>query len=145
MKGNPFSWTELPHDSATVYAGTGRYTVNFEISESADNWLLDLGFLCESARVYINGQDAGLVWSLPYTLKIGQYIKQGSNSLEIDVTNLPANRIRDFDRRGVNWRIFKDINFISVHYNNIRFDDWDISPSGLTSPVSIIPLSKISY
>ncbi len=142
MKGSPVSWTEVKHDSAVVYAGTGRYTVNFEISAQADDWLLNLGTLCESARVRINGQDAGIVWSLPYTLNIGQFLRQGTNTLEVDVTNLPANRIRDYDRRGVNWRIFKDINIVSVFYKDIRFNNWAVSPSGLTSMVTLTPLTK---
>ncbi len=141
MPGAPVSWTELTNDSAAVYAGTGRYTVNFEVKGDADEWLLDLGKLCESARVRVNGQDAGIVWALPFTVKIGKYLKPGTNTLEVDVTNLPANRIRDFDKRGVNWRIFKDINIVSVFYRDIRFDNWAVSPSGLTSPVTITPLT----
>ena len=143
MTGTPVSWTELVNDSADVYAGTGRYSINFEIQGEADEWLLDLGKLCESARVRVNGQDAGIVWSLPFTVKIGKYLKPGINTLEVDVTNLPANRIRDFDRRGVNWRIFKDINIVSVFYTDIRFDSWAVSPSGLTSAVTITALTKL--
>jgi hypothetical protein len=143
MPDNPVSWTELPHDSATVYIGTGRYTVNFEVNGDADEWSLNLGKLCESARVRVNGQDAGIVWALPFTMKIGKYLKQGINTLELDVTNLPANRIRDLDKRGVKWRIFKDINFVSVFYKDIRFDSWPVSPSGLTDPVTITPLTKL--
>ena len=140
----PISWTELPHDSVTVYAGTGRYTVNFEINSKADDWLLNLGNLCESARVLVNGQDAGIVWALPFTVKIGKYLKQGVNSLELDVTNLPANRIRDFDKRGVKWRIFKDINIVNTFYKELRCDDWAVSPSGLTGAVTITPLTEIT-
>jgi len=144
MKGSPVSWTQLPLPDASVYAGTGRYTLTFNLSEKADEWLLNLGKLCESAHVRINGKYAGLVWSLPFTVKVGQYLKQGKNTIEIDVTNLPANRIRDYDRRGVQWRIFKDINIVSVFYSDIRFDSWAVSPSGLTSSVSITPLTFVT-
>ena len=145
MSGTPVSWTELPNEDATVYAGTGRYTVNFEGRGGADEWLLDLGNLCESARVRINGQDAGIVWSLPFTMKIGKYMNSGMNTLELDVTNLPANRIRDYDKRDVNWRIFKDINIVSVFYQPIKYDTWDLSPSGLTDAVTITPLYRQAY
>ena len=143
MLGAPVSWTELENDSAKVYAGTGRYTINFELNDEADEWLLDLGKLRESARVRVNGYDACIVWALPFTVKIGKYLKTGTNTLEVDVTNLPANRIRDFDKRGVNWRIFKDINIVSVFYRDIRFDSWAVSPSGLTGAVTITPLTKL--
>ena len=140
MAGTPVSWTELPNDDATIYVGTGRYTVNFEAKGEADEWLLDLGNLCESARVRVNDQDAGIVWALPFTIKIGKYLNAGINTLEADVTNLPANRIRDYDKRGVNWRIFKDINIVSVFYRPIKYDTWAVSPSGLTSAVTVTPL-----
>ena len=143
LSGSPVSWTELPDDSASVYAGTGRYSITFDLSENADEWLLDLGKLCESARVRINGKEAGIVWALPYTVKIGNYLQKGENKMEIDVTNLPANRIRDYDRRGVNWRIFKEINFVNVRYRNELYDQWEVMPSGLTSPVTITPLTII--
>lgn len=143
MNPSPISWTELT-DSAEVYAGTGRYTLSFDLpSVSADDWMLDLGKLCESARVYVNGESAGIVWSLPYTVNIGKYLKEGSNTVEIDVTNLPANRIRMYDKEGIPWRIFEDINVVSVFYKDIRFNSWAVSPSGLTNQVSLIPLARI--
>lgn len=142
MNPSPTCWTALT-DSAEVYAGTGRYTHSFDLpAATADDWMLDLGDLRESAKVYVNGEFAGIVWSLPYTLRIGKYLKEGKNTLEIDVTNLPANRIRMYDREGIKWRIFEDINVVSVFYKDIRFDSWAVSPSGLTSPVSLIPMTR---
>lgn len=143
MRGDPVSWTTVAHDSAQVYAGTGRYALTFDLPRvNADDWQLDFGLLAESARITINGQQAGLVWSIPYTANVGKYLKAGQNTIEIDVTNLPANRIRDYDKRGVNWRIFKDINIVSVFYKDIRFDTWDVQPSGLIQPVNLVPLTN---
>ena len=142
MKGSPVSWTELSHDSVSVHAGTGRYSIRFEHNGQADEWLLDPGILCESARVYVNGHDAGIVWSIPYMLKVGKWLRQGENVLEIDVTNLPANRIRDYDRRTVPWRKFKNIN-MGIYEKTSEFDQWKISPSGLVGEVNIVPLYKI--
>ncbi|MDR1672253.1 MAG: glycosyl hydrolase family 2 [Bacteroidales bacterium] len=143
MTDTPVSWTDLACDSATVFAGTGRYSVSFSLTDDADEWLLDLGKLCESARVSVNGKDAGIVWALPYTVKIGAYLQKGENQLDIDVTNLPANRIRDYDRKGIQWRIFKEINFVNVRYRNEKYDHWSVMPSGLTSPVQLIPLEAM--
>lgn len=141
MKGDPISWTELPVDSAKVYAGTGRYTLFFDLPYSdADQWQLDLEKLAESARVYVNGHDAGTVWSLPYTINIGHFLKSGTNKIEIDVTNLPSNRIRDYDMRGEDWRIFKDINIVNISYNESIYNTWDVESSGLTSSVTLTPL-----
>lgn len=139
MEDNPVSWTELPLDGAKIFAGTGRYSLKFKMPKNnADDWALDLDGLAESARVYINGEFAGAVWALPYTLNVGKYLKPGKkNTIDIDVTNLPANRIADYDRRGVKWRIFKEINFVNVFYKKKDYSDWDIMPSGLTRQIKL--------
>ena len=138
-----YSWSRLPHPDASVNFGTGRYTVQFTHDDSvdADDWLLDLGDVRESADVKINGLAVGKVWSVPFTLSVGKYLKPGLNTLEIDVTNLQANRIADFERRGVEWRIFKDANIASVtNAKEFSFGDWPVLPSGLNSTVSLIPV-----
>jgi hypothetical protein len=57
--------------------------------------------LHESARIIINGKDAGLIWSLPYEMKIGKYLKAGTNTISVEFVNLMANRIRNMDRNGL--------------------------------------------
>lgn len=139
-----FSWTKLPHPDASVNFGTGRYSVQFNLEEAdlADDWLLDLGDVRDSAEVKINGKPAGKVWSVPFTLSVGKFLTPGLNTLEIDVTNLQANRIADYERQGVDWRIFKDANIASVtNAKEFNFGDWPVLPSGLNSTVRLIPLS----
>lgn len=139
------AWTNLPIDAAKVNTGTGRYKVSFELPEGidADEWLLDLGDLRESAYVKVNDKDVGKVWSVPFTIEIGKYLNPGINTLEIDVTNLPANRIADYDRKGKKWKIFKDANIASViGKKTVDYSDWETIPSGLNSEVKLIPLKK---
>lgn len=136
-------WTSLPNDSAKVNFGTGRYTVNFHIDnpKAADEWLLDLGDVRESARVFVNGKEAGIAWSVPFRLYIGKYLNPGDNTITVDVTNLQANRIADYERRGIKWRKFKDTNINSVTgARTFNFGEWDIVPSGLNSSVTLTPL-----
>ncbi len=139
------AWTNLPIDEAKINTATARYSVSFTLPKDmdADNWLLDLGDLRESAVVKVNGKDAGKVWSVPFTMEIGEYLQPGTNTLEIDVTNLPANRIADYDRKGKKWKIFKDANIASVIGKKVvDYSDWDLVPSGLNSEVTIIPLKN---
>ncbi|MDE6632247.1 MAG: glycosyl hydrolase family 2, partial [Muribaculaceae bacterium] len=139
------AWTNLPVDEAKVNTATGRYKVAFELPSGieTDEWLLDLGDLRESASVKVNGNEAGKVWSVPFTIEIGEFLQPGLNTLEIDVTNLPANRIADYDRKGKKWKIFKDANIASVIGKKIvDYSDWEIVPSGLNSKVNLIPLKK---
>ena len=139
------AWTNLDVDAAKVNTGTARYKVSFELPAgvNADSWLLDLGDLRESASVKVNGRDAGKVWSVPFTIEIGDLLQPGVNTLEIDVTNLPANRIADYDRKGRKWKIFKDANIASVVGKKVvDYSDWETVPSGLNSEVKLIPLVK---
>lgn len=137
------AWTNLPVEAAKVNTATARYKVEFDLPSdvTADEWLLDLGDLRESAVVKVNGQNAGKVWSVPFTIEIGKWLAPGKNTLEIDVTNLPANRIADYDRRGKKWRIFKDANIANVDGSKLNdYSGWDMIPAGLNSTVSLTPL-----
>lgn len=137
-------WCNLPDTNASVNFGTGRYTVRFTLDNpsEADDWILDLGDVRESADVKVNGVPAGKVWSVPFTLSIGRFLQPGENILEIYVTNLQANRIADFERRGVKWRIFKDANIASVtNAKEFNFGEWPVIPSGLNSTVTLTPVT----
>jgi len=136
------SWTTLS-DELKIFAGTGSYSLDFEMPEGkADEWMLDLGKICESAQVTLNGQKVGTVWSLPFEIPVGKFLKKGTNHIEIDVTNLPANKIADMDRRKVEWKIFYEINFVNVLYTPFDASNWKIMPSGLIGPVKLVPLTK---
>jgi hypothetical protein len=62
--------------------------------------------------------------------------------LEVDVTNLSANRIRDLDRRGVKWKNFYDINFVGIDYKPFDASQWPVRPSGLLGPVLLYPVAE---
>lgn len=135
------SWTDIATpDSATAKAlratmATGLYSIDFSLTRAAqaDDWMLDLGDVRESARVRINGHDAGCLWAVPYTLRVGQFLHRGRNHLEVEVTNLAANRIAQMDRDGQPWRIFKEINVVDIDYHTTGYGSWAPMPSGLCS------------
>lgn len=64
-------------------------------------------------------------------------LKPAGNKLEVEVTSVSANRIRDLDRRGVQWKIFKDINIVNVNYRPFDASDWPLTDSGLLGPVTL--------
>lgn len=138
----PSSWTEIAHPNAPITMATGVYTNIITVPHiPADDWILDLGDVRESARVRINGQDAGTAWAVPFQLKVGKWLKPGDNKIEIEVTNLPANRIADMDRRGEKWRIFNEINVVNLQYKPVPYTDWQPLPSGLNGSVRLIPVT----
>lgn len=140
---NLSSWTEINDKDAQKFSGTGVYTTSFNLpSLSAQNYVLDLGDVRESARVWINDQEVAILWSIPYKTNIGPYLKNGKNTLKVEVTNLMANRIIDLDKRGIVWRKFYDINFVNFLYKPFDASKWDWQSSGLLGPVTITPLQE---
>ncbi len=132
------SWTELANPTLKNNMGTARYKIFFDQKTKAGSeYRLCLGDVRESARVIVNGQEVTTLFSVPFECNIGSYLKSGTNILEVEVTNLPANRISDYDRRGVEWRIFHEINFVGINYDNVNFAGWQPVPSGLLGPVVI--------
>lgn len=122
------------------FTGTARYSLTFDAPESdAKQWFLDLGDVRASARIRINGQDHGVAITPPFRVRIDSLKPQG-NTLEIEVTGVSANRIRDLDRRKIPWKIFYDINFVSVRYKPFDASDWPLTDSGLLGPVTLTPI-----
>src|SRR6185295_7816393 len=132
------SWTDLGGDEAKRFAGTARYHLEFDApATKADDWLLDLGDVRETARVRLNGKDVTTLWSVPFRTRVGEFLKPGRNVLELDVTNLAANRIRDMDLKKVNWKIMREINFVNINYRPFDASGWTLVPSGLLTPVTL--------
>ena len=138
------SWTELGGESAQRFGGTARYRIEFDApARDADAWMLDLGDVRESARVRLNGRDVATAWSLPFEVRLGDALQPGRNVLEVDVTNVAANRIRDMDRRGVEWKIMRDINFVNIRYQPFDASDWPLELSGLLGPIALVPMRLV--
>ena len=137
------TWETLNDDSVKVTMGTGVYTTRLKLMQrdlkGAQAWQIDLGDVRESARVYINGQFVGCAWSVPFVLDFkSNILKPGMNDIRIEVTNLPANRIADLDRRGVKWRKMEEINVVDINYKKTTYDQWEPVKSGLNSEVKLL-------
>ena len=142
-------WETLDTKAAQLM-GTGCYETTLTLSDkqiidTADYWNGDrakliLGDVRESARVYVNDEYVGCAWSVPFEIDCFTRLKAGENKIRIDVTNLPANRIRQVDKNGTVWRIFEDINFSVISGSDVgtaatSFAGWALTPSGLNSEV----------
>lgn len=138
------TWEKLSDKNLQVLMGTGVYTTTVQMTakEAAKSWAINLGDVRESARVYVNDEYVGCAWSVPFVLDCKQTFRAGNNTIRIEVTNLPANRIADLDRQGVNWRKFKDTNIVSLDYKKKPYTDWNPVPSGLNSPVKLVEMTE---
>jgi hypothetical protein len=131
------SWTAQEGDSYRNFSGTALYQLEFDWS-GRSSVLLDLGEVCHTASIRLNGGAVGTTWSPPHRMLVE--LKRGRNVLEIEVTSLAANRIADLDRRKVAWKAFHEINFVNIDYKPFDASAWDPLPSGLLGPVSLVPL-----
>jgi hypothetical protein len=138
--GKLISWTSLGDPKLRNFSGTGLYTSNFFLkSKTAKEYLLSLTQIGESARVWINGKAVGILWSVPFQARIGQYLKAGNNTIKVEVVNLMANRIRYMDQHKIIWRNYHEINFVDINYKTFDASKWSVMPSGLIGPVAITP------
>lgn len=104
--------------------------------------MIDLGDVRESARVYINNVYVGCAWAVPFVLDCRNSLRKGKNSIRIEVTNLPANRIADMDRRGIKWRKMKGINVVDINYKKTTYESWTPVASGLNGKVMLKELKN---
>ncbi|MES2922516.1 MAG: glycosyl hydrolase [Verrucomicrobiota bacterium] len=131
------SWTTLPN--AANFSGTARYTTTFDLPTPVPaSCRLDLGRVANTARVSLNGQPLGISWCVPHVVDITKALKPGKNLLEIEVTNLAANRIADLDRRKIPWKQFHEINFVNIDYKLFDASGWPAMDSGLLGPVKLL-------
>ena len=134
------SWSRNDDGTENPFCGTVCYRTTFTLDgdSASKGATLDLGRVCESARVRVNGVDAGARIMPPYRVEIPVgVLKAGENVLEVEVTNVGANRIRDLDKRKVTWKIFGDINIVGRNYRPFDASKWPLRDAGLLGPVSL--------
>jgi hypothetical protein len=89
-------WTQRPEHGIKYYSGTATYEKQFDVPAKDANrdLILDLGVVQHLARVRINGHDLGVVWTAPWQVEMPRsLLKPKGNQLEIEVTNVWANRL----------------------------------------------------
>lgn len=150
LKGQPFipssfqtdsllSWVKLSDTTAQYFSGTARYALRFSLDKwQIKNGYIDLGDVREMATVKLNGKELGKYWSLPFRVPVTVDMLSSTNLLEIEVTNLSANRIRYLDKTGVNWKKFYDTNMVDIKYQPFNASKWEPVASGLLGPIRLI-------
>jgi hypothetical protein len=125
------TWTQNSNEQIRYYSGTAIYTNTFTLETiPAEKIYIDLGKVCNMAKVKINGQNLGGVWTYPYRINITSAIKTGENKIEIEVVNNWVNRLIGDTKLPENERP-----------TNYKFEPWmskNLRESGLTVPVKIV-------
>jgi len=143
------SWTALGEEERR-FSGTAKYSVGMRrpggMGWRPVAWLLDLGKVNVSARIFLNGKKIADLIGPYYQVVIPEMRMRDDNLLEVEVSNLMVNRIEYMDREGVSWKKFYNYNF-PPHLKENRganglFDasKWAPVESGLSGPVTLTAL-----
>ncbi len=127
-KSKPIALGDWRNTVGEDYSGSCIYTTTFECP-GTDKLLIDLGKVCYTAEVFVNGISQGVRVMPPYTFKVTTPFKE-TNTLEIRVTNTSANEYfftKSFDK-WQNWQM-------SPYPPISREFDKDSLRSGLFGPV----------
>lgn len=143
-------WTGRGDASADAFSGTARYRTTFDLDPGAlrsgqEVQQLDLGEVSQVAKIRLNDHDLGSCIMPPFRMPLpAGLLRPTGNRLEIEITNTGANRLRDLDLRKVPWRIFHDINLVSITYKPMDAAKWPVQTSGLSGPVRILAQTSIA-
>ena len=91
-----FDWTSSSMPELKYFSGTATYTRTVTLKKKQLNGrraVLSLGKVKNMATVRVNGKGFPVMWKAPFLLDITSALRNGNNTIEIDVTNLWPNRM----------------------------------------------------
>jgi hypothetical protein len=110
-------WSQNNDERIRYYSGTAIYTKTFDfpaVYGGSQKFYVEFDRVLQMAKVKINGEYAGGTWTPPYRVDISKFVKEGQNSIEVEVVNTWANRLigdqflpkekRKVDSRNNPWR-----------------------------------------
>lgn len=141
-------WAGHPDKELSIFSGIATYKKTFRIHaedlEKDRSWILDLGFVGEVVRVYLNGQEVITGVFPPYNIDIGKYLKAGENYLVIEVANTWLNQlIGEIDKPFDEQRTRSNVGRGSKEEARRLWAEYKPQPSGLIGPVRIIKKQNI--
>jgi hypothetical protein len=134
-------WTDIELEGIKYYSGAATYTRDFKIEENmlatGSKAYIVFEDIQNIARVYINGNDCGIVWTPPNRAHITPCLKAGSNEIRVEVVNTWNNRIVG-DQRNPDKTPYTRSNVKSSKFNTRT----PLLPSGLLGKAEVIFYSE---
>jgi len=131
-------WTKRPEEGIKYYSGAAVYRTTFDLPAAPAGQrkpcFLDLGTVHHLARVRLNGQDLGALWTAPWRVDVSEVVKEKGNQLEIEVVNTWLNRLVGDAHLPPEKRLAKT--------NAAYRPDQPLLPSGLLGPVRVQEWSR---
>ncbi len=126
------NWSTSENEKINYYSGTATYKTTFDLDDIPENeeLFINLGEVNVMAKIKINGIDIGGVWIAPYRLKATDYLRKGTNNVEVEVVNRWRNQLIK------NKKLSKNKRYTSHLVDDIKNSEKPHS-SGLLGPVII--------
>ncbi len=94
---NLMDWSTADSAGVKYFSGTGTYSRQFTVEKGnlsrGTHAYVSFTNIQETARVFINGKDCGIIWTPPYRADITKHLKTGTNEIRVEVTNTWNNRL----------------------------------------------------
>ncbi len=89
------AWNEHSDEAIKYFSGKATYRNTFELdaNQARKPIRVHFGEVGQIGEVRVNGKRLGVIWTEPWTVDLTGMVKPGKNQLEIDVTNVWANRL----------------------------------------------------
>ncbi|RZM26832.1 MAG: hypothetical protein EOO88_15555 [Pedobacter sp.] len=90
------AWKDLDIPAeGKAFSGTATYNTTFDIEQMPPGleYILDLGKVDMAATVSVNGKEVGKLWAAPYRINLKDLVKEGKNTLSVQVTSTWFNRL----------------------------------------------------
>jgi len=138
-------WNTNENPDIKYFSGTATYRRKFDLTAAQAKGLirLHLGKVGCIARVRLNGEDQGVVWTAPWTIDLTGTATSGDNLLEIDVANVWQNRLigdagLPEDQRRTKTNVILEQGERTRRYRCSSVNSIDeLTPSGLVGPVRL--------
>jgi hypothetical protein len=88
-------WNGYDIPQIRYYSGIAAYknTFSLNIGSQQSQYMISIDEVYNLATVRINGVNCGTIWTKPYVLDISSVVRNGENTIEIEVANTWANRL----------------------------------------------------
>lgn len=150
-QGKPFtstfteltSWTTSSNPDIRYYSGIASYEATFSAESPGNDEVifLDLGEVAEVADVWINGRHTGISWCRPHRFDVSSLLKQGTNTIRVEIANTWSNRLTGDAIKGEK---FTQTNIVKANKNMVPWKDLPLKKSGLLGPTRLIRLKKVT-
>jgi hypothetical protein len=124
-------WSTSTDTRIRYFSGTATYRTTFTLEAlPKKTYYIDLGKVMLMAKVRLNGQPVGGAWTAPYRVNVTDVLKEGENSLEVEVVNNWMNRLIG------DWQLPEKERKTWVNVNPWKADS-PLQSSGLFGPVEV--------